>query len=501
MFELQVAFKYLIPRKKSLSSALISGLSSLVIALVIWLILVFLSILGGIENSWFQRVTSFHAPIRITPTEKYYQSYFYQVDKLSANSSYAVKTIGEKRSSFLSDPYSPLVDMEPPAHFPQAEITPSGEFIDPVKIAFHKLGIIKQHHQNISFQDYELSGSLLKLAIPSKGGSNVSYLSQMTYLLSICEDNPNYSSLILPPDTSEPHVSFVQGKLELPDTGNYTPILLPKSYLDHGAYTGTKGSLHFSLFGASSAQEQKINIQVVGFYDPGLFGIGAKCALVPTNITRLISSGTQTFSPDGTPTNGIFVWSPHSKKIREIKKAIEQTFDEAGISSYWKVTTFEEFEFSKDLIAQFQSDRTLFLFIGILILLVACSNIISLLTLLVNDKKKEIAILQAMGATRKSIGLIFAICGLAIGLTSCLIGTIGAFFTLKYLHPLISIFQKIQGNLPFQSAFLNANFSKELTFDAILFVLILAPVLSILAALIPAVKAMKLHPSSLLRSE
>ena len=43
-----------------------------------------------------------------------------------------------------------------------------------------------------------------------------------------------------------------------------------------------------------------------------------------------------------------------------------------------------------------------------LILIVACCNIISLLVLLVNDKKKEIGILQSMGASSMSIAAIAA---------------------------------------------------------------------------------------------
>ena len=64
--------------------------------------------------------------------------------------------------------------------------------------------------------------------------------------------------------------------------------------------------------------------------------------------------------------------------------------EELGIEKYWKVETYQEYEFAKDLMQQFQSDKYLFTMIGILILLVACTNIISLLVLLVSDKKKEI---------------------------------------------------------------------------------------------------------------
>ena len=49
-------------------------------------------------------------------------------------------------------------------------------------------------------------------------------------------------------------------------------------------------------------------------------------------------------------------------------------------------------------------------------------NIVSTLTMIVTEKQKEIAILKAMGATRKSIRRIFMPNGLIIGLSGTTIG-------------------------------------------------------------------------------
>ena len=90
MFEFSVALKYLIPRKKQLSVSLIALLSVLVISLVVWLVLVFLSVTEGIERGWLQKLTTLNAPLRITPTQRYYSSYYYQIDSVSADSHYAL---------------------------------------------------------------------------------------------------------------------------------------------------------------------------------------------------------------------------------------------------------------------------------------------------------------------------------------------------------------------------------------------------------------------------
>jgi lipoprotein-releasing system permease protein len=56
MYELSIALKYLLPKKKQLSASIISLLSIAVIALVVWLIVVFFSVTHGLENRWVDRL-------------------------------------------------------------------------------------------------------------------------------------------------------------------------------------------------------------------------------------------------------------------------------------------------------------------------------------------------------------------------------------------------------------------------------------------------------------
>ena len=655
MFELTVAFRYLIPRKKALSTALVSFLSVTVISLVVWLVLVFLSVTTGIERNWLQKLTSLHAPVRLTPTEHYYSSYYYQADSLSASSGYSLKTIGEKAEVAISDPYSDQTDAQIPVFWPSPERLADGRLRDPVKETFSLLNEL-----NIPYQDYEIAGALLRLSLsrPTGIAGAGATLSQMSYLLSFMDHNPRFASLILPPSADDldsmlraassdplrlqailancavqeirtmmldpmlipenteirafakrmgpneleiPLVrnapvpdGWIEGRLvrqknvwqwqgaqemrhnpllrlqeplalaaavqqigqelfdttlsvkgslqgvpllgsmqwnnaalsqavaktqfdlkpailppwtiaiasrcQLPSFPSAVPFLLPKSYRDMGVRIGDNGTLNFAASGAASAQEQRIAVQVAGFYDPGLFSMGGRCLIVPPSITRTIHGATQTFSPDGTPTNGISIWSS-SDDAAAIKQTIEQRLHDTGLQSYWKVSTYHDYEFSKELFQQFRSDRTLFLLIAILILLVACCNIISLLVLLVNDKKREIAILLAMGASWRSIATIFGFCGLAMGAISSLIGTIAALLTLNHLDFFVRLLSAMQGHAAFQPAFFGQSLPNQLSTEALLFIFIATPLLSLMAGLIPALRATRIHPSIALRQE
>lgn len=451
-------------------------MSILVISLVVWLVLIFLSVTAGIEKNWLKKLTSLHAPLRISPTPDYTTSYFYQIDGLSAASHYTYKTIGEKALTALSDPYSVELDSELPPYWSKADRLDNGQLRDPVKIAYRELDNL-----HLTYQDYEISGALLRLH--REGGG---ILSQMSYLLSLPEQNPQFPSLIVESG---------------PITGPETAVLLPKNFRDSGVRIGDAGTLSYVAPTAASSQEQKIPIKVSGFYDPGLLAMGNKCIIVPSEVTRTIHAASQTFSPDGTPTNGIFVWFEDLTQAAAVKEKIAHAFAQAGIAKYWKIDTYRDFEFSKDLMLQFQSDRTLFLLIAVIILLVACCNIISLLVLLVNDKKKEIAILQSMGASFRSIAAIFGFVGIAMGALSCFLGANLAIFTLRHLDVLVSFLSALQGHAAFNPAFFGQTLPNQLSTEALLFVLIVTPILSLAAGLIPALKASRIRPSSVLRSE
>lgn len=496
-----------------MATALISTLSILVISLVIWLVLVFLSVTSGMERNWLHKLTSLHAPIRITPTDAYYQSYFYRIDSLSSASNFSLKSIGQKYLSETADPYQEDLDLEIPFHWNKPDKNAQGHLIDPVRIAFETLHSLQNEIPDLTYQDYEISGALLRIALHSETQDTpTSYLSQMTYLLSLADKNPRLDSLLCPedgwplhwsgsPDAIPPYPCLIDGKLYIPDTGSDLPIFLPKSYRDGGVRCKDRGTLNFPAPSLASSQEQRIPVQVVGFYDPGILATGSKCALVPFEATRSISLSNQTFSPDGSPTNGLFVWIQDLREAPIAASQIRAAFDKAGIGKYWKVATYEEFEFAQDLMQQFQSDRILLLIIASIILIVACSNIISLLVLLVHDKKKEIAILQSMGASFKSIASIFALCGTVMGMLGCFFGSIAAIFTLHHLDLLVAFLSRIQGRSAFNPIFFGQSLPNELSYQALLFVLIATPLLSLAAGLVPALKASRIHPSSTLRSQ
>lgn len=302
------------------------------------------------------------------------------------------------------------------------------------------------------------------------------------------------------PSLSPPwYCTYINGsqKISLDPSG----VILPKNFRENGVKLGDQGFLSYGSFATSSLQEQRVPVTVHGFYDPGLMAVGTRPILANPELVQMINQSSHALALDPMLANGIQVWVSDLGKTREIAHNLNLKLEEQGLSKYWDVKTFYEYDFAKDLMSQFQSDRYLFTLIGLIILVVACTNIISFLLLLVHAKKKEIGILQALGASKKSIALIFGLAGGIVGILSCILGAIIGFVTLQNLEGLVHFLSFLQGQEALNPAFYGNSLPKTPSQSALALILIATPLISLLAGLIPAIKACKLLPAKILRSE
>lgn len=639
-FELAVALKYLLPRARQLSTSIISLVSILVISLVVWLVVVFLSVTYGIEKTWTEELVALNAPLRVIPKQEYYQSYYYLIDSVSDKSNYTFKTLGEKLLN-ETDPYDPSFDAELTTSFPLPDKNEDGSLKDLAKLCRDSI-----NSQNLKFQEFEVTFSNLQLELNRASQHNA--LNQLCYISTYDNANERLKKLILPPscddlnnlyrtlcqngglnsffeqvkivsvktpengyllprslyplegsapafalerdgkiakvilasENLEMGPSYLKGQLEFKDkiphfSGHsaenaslYLPsdvtfkvseiekshdfllsttfqnlqlqgqaqlrnldlveayvkpdlatssfwitketkmpsanvlgkgILISNAFQKHGVHLGDSGSLSYLAASASSVKEQKIPIYVAGFYNPGVMPIGNRIVYADTSLLTDLRG--QMAMPDDMAPNGFNIYLQDLNDAISFKEKLEDDFKKRGIDQYFKVESFADYEFAKPVLEQLKSDKTLFTLIAIIILIVACSNIISMLILLVNDKKKEIGILQSMGVSTKQIATIFGLCGFLTGLISSIVGVSAAIFTLHNLQSLINFLSFLQGREAFQSMFYGKELPNELSMNALAFVLGATALISLLAGIVPAVKACRLKPATILRSE
>ncbi len=492
MFELSVALKYLIPKWRQLSVSIISMISIIVIALVVWLIVVFFSVTYGLERTWIQKLTALTAPVRIIPTKQYYNSYYYLSDSLSAKSDFNLKSIREKLNSPQAIAYDPETDEAFPEHWPIPDLDQNGQAKDLVKLAFSSVDRVP----DVKARDYEMAAAALKLRLGKVRGNHNEdmYLNQMLYMSSYDPDNSSLKKTILPLADK-----IAAGKKLPSDPHLGEGVLLPKSFYEAGASIGDQGVISFQIPTASTMQEQQIPIFVTGFYDPGILAMGGKVLIANQDLVSIIRSS----YPDveSALSNGINVRFNEINDADRVKSAIVKSLKENGIDRYWQVQTFREYDFARDILKQLHSEKNLFTILSAVIIIVACSNIISMLIILVNDKKTEIGILRSMGATSRSIAAIFGFCGVVMGLMGSALGIVLAIITLRNLQSLIDFISRVQGFDMFNTAIYGDTLPNQISYEVLTMVLIATAMVSLFAGIVPAVKACMMRPSQILRSE
>ena len=129
-----------------------------------------------------------------------------------------------------------------------------------------------------------------------------------------------------------------------------------------------------------------------------------------------------------------------------------------------------------------------------MIVLVGALNIISSLVMTVMEKSKDIAILRAMGATKKSIMSVFMFQGLFMGF----IGTIAGVFAGLGICSILAKYKFIE--LPSDIYYISTLPVKVDPFD-VLIVVIAALIISFLATIYPSWHASHLNPVETLRYE
>ena len=480
MFELSLLSSLVAPRRGRWSNSLLAILSTGVIALVVWLVIVFFSVTEGLERGWLGRLTALHGDLRITPTAGYFEAYGTRVQTWSEQAGWRLRSLPSMWSRAGDDPYNPDIDGELPPEVEQARDQPGAFPVKALQKSLEEVGLLS------SSLPYQASVGVLHLH-----GAGSSWTQPL--LAAAWEPaHPRVPELVL---GSSAQVS----RAVLDATQGPWPLVLPKAFRDSGAREGDRGVIAYSAIGAGGLQERKLPVRVVGFYDAGVMPVGGKIAFMPRKAVEEISSSLSL--AEAPSLQGVQVFHGGSASIEQVKETLLAAMQAHGCQHCWKVESYRELEFAQELFQQFQSDRLLFSLIALIVLAVACANIVSFLILLVQERRREIGILRAMGAQTGSLALVFGGAGLLLGAGGALIGSALAGLTLAYLDHLVAFLSYLQGHPAFHAAFFGGRLPNTMSLSALQFVWIATPLLAFCSGLIPAWRACRLEPSSILKNQ
>ncbi len=148
--------------------------------------------------------------------------------------------------------------------------------------------------------------------------------------------------------------------------------------------------------------------QVVGIFDSGMYDYDSSIAYI-----SLVQA--QDFFQMGNAVTGVEIKVDEIFRAEDVAAAAEAALGGAYWVRDWK-------EMNRNLFSALKLEKIIMFIILVLIILVAAFNIIGTLTMIVIEKSREIAILKAMGATRRAVMGIFMLDGLIIGGMGVLIG-------------------------------------------------------------------------------
>lgn len=177
-----------------------------------------------------------------------------------------------------------------------------------------------------------------------------------------------------------------------------------------------------------------------------------------------------------------------AKQIAQLGQGLLRSYD-------WKTSNGHLFE-------AVMVQRNVMFLILTLIILVASFNIISSLIMLVRQKRRDIAILRTMGASRKNIMHIFMATGCLIGLVGTALGTVFGLLIAFNTERIQSGIEQMTGKkLLADELYFLSSLPAEVSLSEVGMVVGMAMFLCFIATWFPARTAAKLEPAEVLRGE
>ena len=231
--------------------------------------------------------------------------------------------------------------------------------------------------------------------------------------------------------------------------------------------------------------------KIVGIFTSGMYEYDIGVVFIPLNMA-------QTHFKYSNSCSGIEIYLKNPSILdntyNELKDVLKKNKYKVNIVD-WKKS-------NSAFVEAINIERNVMFLILTLIIVIATFNIISSLTMLVNDKIKQIALLRTIGFTKSNITKIFIISGSMIGFSGTILGTIiGILFATNIQNIKNWIETHFSVELFSPTVYFLTELPSRIIWSDVVFIVMLSLILSLLSTIYPAYKASKTNPAEILRYE
>jgi lipoprotein-releasing system permease protein len=219
---------------------------------------------------------------------------------------------------------------------------------------------------------------------------------------------------------------------------------------------------------------------VVGVFDSGMYDYDASLVYVAL-------TDAQRFLGLESGVSGVEVRVDDVYRASTVARALETQLGFPYRARDWT-------EVNRNLFAALKLEKVVYFIVLCLIVVVAAFNIFATLTMVVKEKRKDIAVLKSMGASNGWIGRIFMMKGLVVGVVGTVLGVLGGLAGCWLLERYHFI------ELP-KDVFIVSTVPVRIEVENFFTVAVVSVAICLLASLSPAWRAANLVPAEVIRYE
>ena len=207
---------------------------------------------------------------------------------------------------------------------------------------------------------------------------------------------------------SEINYIFKNAVKNIKKVGLFDVVLGERLFNDLGIALNEKVIMIFSKFSPAGFGISPIikKVKIISFFKSGLIAYDKGIAYMNINgLKRILHQNYY---------SGIHIYTPNPfKDIEKIKKILPPGI---GVIGWWQQ--------NGNFFAALKMEKRALFLVLMLIIIVASLNIVSSLLMMIMSKRKEIALMMSLGATKKEIKAIFLKLGMIIGILAIITGAV-----------------------------------------------------------------------------